>query len=398
MKPVSGTNLEQARAHNRRVVIEAIRVHGPLSRAELARLSALTVQTVSNIVEDLVAARLLKAEEPRRLPRGQPITPYSLNPDGAYSIGLELERDHAGGVLTDLSGAIRARARRPALRPGPDEAIPLMAGLVEEMIERAGIDPQRLLGAGLAMAGRYQGEGVTSLSPVALPGWAGFPVATALSGRIGLPVLVENDASAAAIGERLHGVARGLGSFVYLWLGGGIGAGLVLDGQLYRGSRRNAGEIGHMTVVPGGKPCPCGKRGCLDRYVSLGAVHAHLGIGDPLSLDPAELDRRLEAGGEGIEAWLDEAVGPMRQVIDTFELAFDPETVVIGGAMPPGLLKRLAERLEPLPPPLDPKAERALPRVILGATGKDTAILGAAALPVFSQTNPQFDVLQKRAR
>ena len=396
MKAISGTNLEQAKSHNRRVVIEAIRTNGPLSRAAIARLTALTNQTVSNIVEELESSELLKAGKPEKTARGQPITPYSINPNGAYSIGLELEREHAMGVLTDLSGAVRARTKREIDRLPPAQAIPLLAEITEELLGGARFARSRLLGAGIAMPGRYASEGVTSLTPIALPGWQHFEVAPELRRLIGLPVLVENDATAAAIGERLYGVARGLGSFVYLFLGGGIGAGMFLDGHLYRGSRNNAGEIGHMIVVPNGRQCVCGKRGCLDRYVSLGSAYEHLGITDPERHTAEELDALIEAGGDAIEAWLDAAAEPMRQTIDFLEVAFDPQTVVLGGSMPPSLLKRLAARLEPLYPPVDPEAKRSIPRVMVASTGRDTAILGAAALPVFSETNPQFDVLQKK--
>jgi predicted NBD/HSP70 family sugar kinase len=396
MKAISGTNLEQAKSHNRRVVIEAIRTNGPLSRAAIARLTALTNQTVSNIVEELENSELLQAGRPQKTARGQPITPYSINPNGAYSIGLELEREHAMGVLTDLSGTVRARTKRQIDRLPPAEAIPLLAEITEELLGSARFARSRLLGAGIAMPGRYASEGVTSLTPIALPGWQHFEVAPELRRLIGMPVLVENDATAAAIGERLYGVARGLSSFVYLFLGGGIGAGMFLDGHLYRGSRNNAGEIGHMIVVPNGRACICGKRGCLDRYVSLGSAYEYLGIRDPERHTAEALDALIETAGTPIEAWLDEAIEPMRQTVDFLELAFDPQTVVLGGSMPPSLLKRLAARLEPLYAPVDPEATRNMPRVMVAATGKDTSILGAAALPVFSETNPQFDVLQKK--
>ena len=395
MKAISGTNLEQAKSHNRRVVIEAIRTNGPLSRAALARLTALSTQTVSNIVEELEGAELLKAEAPQKAARGQPITPYSINPDGAYSIGLELERDHAVGVLTDLSGNVRARVEKAVDRPTPAAAMPILASIVDELQRSFRFDRTRLLGVGIAMPGRYAAEGVTSLSPVTLPGWQDFPVARELADLIGVPVLVENDATAAAIGERLYGVARGLSSFVYLFLGGGIGAGMFLDGHLYKGSRSNAGEIGHMIVVPNGLACVCGKRGCLDRYVSLGSVYGYLDIRDCHQHDPETLGALIELGDSPIDAWAEAAAEPMRQTIDFLELAFDPQTIVLGGSMPPSLLQRLARQLEPLHTPVNPGEERNLPRIMIGATGRDTAILGAAALPIFSETNPQFDVLQK---
>lgn len=395
MKAISGTNLEKAKAHNRRVVIEAIRTRGPLSRADIARMTALTPQTVSNIVEELEGSELLKADSPQKLARGQPFTPYSINPNGAYSIGLELERDHAAGVLTDLSGTIRARTVRPINPPTPEQAIPILAAISAELQTAFPFERDRLLGAGIAMPGRYAAEGVTSLTPIALPGWQHYEVGPALETLIGMPVLVENDAAAAAIGERLYGVARGLSSFVYLFLGGGIGAGLFLDGHLYRGSRANAGEIGHIVVEPNGLPCICGKRGCLDRYVSLGAAYEHLKIADPSAHAVEELDAMMEGAGPALDGWLDAAAEAMRRTIDFLELAFDPQTIVLGGPMPAGLLQRLAARMQPLYPPVNPEEERPIARIMIAATGKDTSILGAAALPVFSETNPQFAALQK---
>lgn len=390
MKSVSGTNLEQAKAHNRRVVIEAIRAHGAMTRSELARLTALTVQTISNIVAELVSAHMLMAGEPRTLPRGQPVTPYSINPDGAYSIGLELERDHAAGVLTDLSGAVRAKLEKPAQRPGPDEALPLLSGIVDELIALAGIDRGRLLGAGIAMPGRYREEGTPSLSPVALPGWQDYPVAARLGERLGLPVLVENDASAAAIGERLYGAGRGLSDFAYVWIGMGISSALVIDGRLHRGRHRNAGEIHHLIAVPGGRTCLCGKQGCLGAYLALGALHEAIGSESEEAVLAA-----IASDDPAVAVWAETAAEPLRQLVDLYELAFDPATVVIGGSLPPALLERLIGALDPLHPPVDPDAPRDMARVMMGAAGRDTSLLGAAALPVFSETNPQFDVLQK---
>ncbi|AXA44992.1 ROK family protein (plasmid) [Rhizobium leguminosarum] len=397
MKAISGTNLEQAKSHNRRVVIEAVRTNGPLSRAAIARMTALTAQTVSNIVEELERSHLLVPSEAQKLARGQPIIPYTINPRGAYSIGLELGRQRASGVLTDLSGAVCALIERHVEHPDPQRAMPALQSIVEDLQQAFVFDRNRLLGVGMALPGRYADGGTTSLSPLNLPGWQGFPVGHELEQRVKVPVLVENDATAAAIGERLHGVARGLGSFVYLFLagGGGIGAGMFLDGHLYKGSRNNAGEIGHIIVEPQGKLCSCGKRGCLDRYISLTVAYEFMGIANAEELSPDDLDALIAKGGEGLDAWLDQAVQPLRQTVDFLELAFDPQTIVLGGSISTSLMLRLAERLEPLHTPIDPNQKRTLPRVMIGMTGKDTAILGAAALPIFSETNPRFDVLQK---
>lgn len=391
-RPVAGTNLEQAKSHNRRVVIEAIRTNGALSRAQIARLTALSSQTISNIVDELERAGLLRAEATQKGARGQPAVPYSIDPDGGYSIGLQLDHQLAVGVVTDLSGTVRARLERDVDRPTPAEAMPLLASMTDEL---ARAFRARLLGIGLAMPGPFDVEGMTSVGPTALPGWQGFPVAAELERLTGMPVTFENDATAAAIGERLYGVARNLNSFVYLFVGTGLGAGLFLDGHLYKGSRHNAGEIGHMIVQPDGLACFCGKRGCLERYVSLRAAYDCLELPDPDHASPDQLEQLLAAGDERLFAWADQAAGPLRQAIDVLELAFDPETVVIGGFMPLSVIELLASRLEPLHLSVSSSLARTVPRVLVGATGKDTPVLGAAALPIFSETNPQFDVLQK---
>ncbi|MFD1983705.1 ROK family protein [Mesorhizobium newzealandense] len=393
-KAIAGTNLEQAKSHNRRVVIEAIRTNGALSRAAIARLTALSTQTISNIVEELEREELLRAQATLKGARGQPAVPYSINPDGGYSIGLQLDHQLAVGVITDLSGTVRARIERPVDRPTPAQAMPLLAAIAGDLMRKFRFDRNRLLGIGMAMPGPFDVEGMTSVGPTALPGWQDFPVAEELQRLTGIPVTVENDATAAAIGERLYGVARNLGSFVYLFIGTGLGAGLFLDGHLYKGSRHNAGEIGHTIVKPGGLECGCGKRGCLERYVSLRAAYECLKIPDPDHASP-ELLQALLANGDSLEAWVAQAIDPLRQAINMLELALDPETVVLGGFMPVGVIELLASRLDPLYLSVSSTSARTVPRVLVGAAGKDTSVLGAAALPIFSETNPQFDVLQK---
>lgn len=394
-KAISGTNLEQAKSHNRRVVIEAIRTNGALSRAAIARLTALSTQTISNIVEELETAELLRAEATLKGARGQPAVPYSINPDGGYSIGLQLDHQLAVGVITDLSGTVRARIEHPVDRPTPAQAMPLLAAIAGDLMRKFRFDRQRLFGIGVAMPGPFDVEGMTSVGPTALPGWQDFPVADELQRLTGIAVTVENDATAAAIGERLYGVARNLGSFVYLFIGTGLGAGLFLDGHLYKGSRHNAGEIGHMIVKPGGLSCGCGKRGCLERYVSLRAAYDRLDLPDPDHASPDVLEELLAQGDDRLEAWIADAVDPLRQAIDVLELALDPETVVLGGFMPLPVIEALVARLEPLHLSVSSTRARSTPRVLVGAAGKDTSVLGAAALPIFSETNPQFDVLQK---
>ena len=394
-KAIAGTNLEQAKSHNRRVVIEAVRSHGDLSRADIARITALSSQTASNIVEELVAAGFLRAEPMRKPRRGQPATPYSINPTGAYSIGLQLDHQSLIGAVIDLAGKVCFRAEQTVDRPTPEVALPLLLRMIHRLQEGARLPSKSVLGIGLAMPGPFGVEGMTSVGPTTLPGWRDFPIAEELHKQTGFPVTVEIDANAAAIGERLYGVARKLNDFIYIFVGTGLGAGLFLNGHLYRGNRRNAGEIGHMTVVPNGLPCGCGNRGCLECYVSLRAAYEFLDLPDLDHASPLQLEELVANNDGRMTQWIADAVMPLRQAIHNLELMFDPEAIIFGGFMPLPVIEKIVAALDPLPISVSAHAERNIARALVGAAGRDTAVLGAAALPIFGEFNPQFDVLLK---
>ena len=387
----SGTNLEHARVHNRRVVIEAVRLHGTLTRAELARITALTPQTVSNIVAELQQMGLLTSHEPRRAAgRGQPAVPVSLNPASAWSIGIHLDHQTLIIVLVDLTGEIHFRRLILVQKPQPGATFARIAEVVQEMKALPGLDWSRVLGIGVVMPGPFGVEGISSTGPTTLNGWEGVDVASELEWISGLPVTLENDATVAAIGERFHGVARQLNSCVYLYIGTGLGAGIFTDGHIYTGHAHNAGEVGHIVVQPGGRACYCGNQGCLERYVSLQAAYEFCGL-DPYRALPEDL---LAVEASLFDRWVETALPSLRQAINLLECVFDAETVVVGGMMPAPLLEKVLARLPPL---YQSVRGRYLPamRVKMGMTGTDTAALGAAALPIFDEFNPQFQALMK---
>lgn len=147
-RPTTGTNLEHARLHNRRVVLEAIRQAGRLTRADLTRLTSLTAQTISNIVAELVAESMLTTHAPEKTARGQPPIPLSINPDGGFSVGFHVEQHQVLAVLLDLKGSTRGRRVHAVSYPSFADALPLLAGTVETF--RANLPPDRLLGIGIA--------------------------------------------------------------------------------------------------------------------------------------------------------------------------------------------------------------------------------------------------------
>jgi predicted NBD/HSP70 family sugar kinase len=387
----TGTNAEHARLHNRRVILEAIRQAGRLTRADLTRLTSLTAQTVSNIVSELSEEGVLLVHAAEKGGRGQPPVPLSINPEGGYSIGFHIEQHRVIGVLLDLLGVTQAQVTLTVSYPTFEQALPLILQTVDTFRQQR--PTGRFLGVGIALPGPFSVEGMTAVGPTAMSGWEEPSIPERLQQALGLPVLIENDATAASMGERLYGIASDLHNFVHLFIGSGLGAGLYLGNRLYSGHWHNAGEIGHMTVIPGGKPCYCGNEGCLERYISIAALLEHLG--QPDDQDLASWDLNDQALLDAVDAWLEEAVPALRQAINILESVLDPQTILISGFLPEPILARLIARLEPLSRSISSRADRQYPRIQMGTAGQDAVALGAAALMILAEISPDYEALLK---
>ncbi|MGB3122693.1 MAG: ROK family transcriptional regulator [Pseudomonas sp.] len=387
----TGTNAEHARLHNRRVILEAIRQNGRLTRADLTRLTSLTAQTISNIVTELQDEGALLAHAAEKGGRGQPPVPLSLNPDGGYSIGFHVEQHRIIGVLLDLLGETVAQITLAVSYPTFEQALPLILDTVKGFQQQR--PGGRFLGVGIALPGPFSVEGMTAVGPTAMSGWDAADIPLRLQQALGLPVLIENDATAAAMGERLYGVASDLNNFVHLFIGSGLGAGLYLENRLYSGHWHNAGEIGHMTVIPGGKACDCGNQGCLERYISIAALLEHLGL--PAEHDLGAWDANDAALNASVDLWLDEAAPALRQAINILESVLDPQTILISGFLPEAILARLISRLEPLSRSISSRSDRQYPRIQMGTAGHDAVALGAAALMILAEISPDYEALLK---
>ncbi|MBL9034821.1 MAG: ROK family transcriptional regulator [Rhodospirillaceae bacterium] len=369
---LKGTNQEYGRPYNRRIVLETIRLHGPVARGDIAKRVGLTVQTVSTIIRELeLQGFILGArEEPKG--RGYPATSLIINPEGGFAIGVHVTPIGLEAALINLAGEVIARRKRELAHLAPDTAFREIGKLVAALRK---LKPQgRMLGIGLAMPGPFDVESMSFVGPTTLEGWKGVKVRERLAKVAGLPAFVEVDLAAAALGERLYGIGRSLREFYYLYFGVGLGGCMVHDGAPLRGAHNNAGEIGHLPLVPGGEPCPCGNRGCLERYLSLEA-----------------LERRARKIGRA--GWVKEAAPLFRSAIVTIENLFDPETIVIGGLAQDHLLAELLEAAAPLPHSVAERTGRAAPRVTLSASGPDAVLRGAAALAVSGVLSPRFGVL-----
>lgn len=381
---LQGTNLEQTRAINRRAVFDAVRRHGPITRAELARLIGLTVQGISNISTELEDVGLIRQEGKRVGHRGQPAVELSVNPSGGYTIGLSLEYRRVSGALVDLSGGVVTVDSRPLHERAPMATTTALHALTQSLLEKSGVGRDRIWGIGCSVPGTVENGAFWYDKVQEGDDWTKFPLAPELERLTGLRVFTENDATVAAIGERIYGVGRVAASFFYLHFNLGIGGGLVLDGHHYRGAFGGAGEIGHLIVKPGGRPCPCGSRGCLEQYVSLyAAAEAVCGpTRTPDEVPAEELVGYLQAGDPRLLNWQSEAGQYLKIAIRNIEAIFDPDTVVIGGGLPPELMDGLIAATNPLLPAMIHRRANHLPRLMPAENASELPALGAAALPM----------------
>nr|WP_183263883.1 ROK family protein [Aminobacter niigataensis] len=388
-----GKNPERSRDHNRRVVLDVVRRHGSLGRMHIARLTHLTAQAIANIVDELVGENLLMETGRLRSGRGQPPIQFAVNPDGAMTMGIEMAADHMVSTVLDLSGQPRSKRIMPVRDTSPKQVIAHIRAELETV--RAAFKSP-LLGIGVVMPGPFEIEGMTSVGPTTLPGWANIDAANLLTEACGEPVTVENDANAAAVGERLFGAGHSISGFGMIYFGAGLGLGMVHDGAPFRGAFGNAGEIGHVVVAPGGRACPCGQHGCLERYASVHALREKLcdaGIADCDFTDLAGLHAERHPV---LMEWLDEAATYLAPMIAMIENILDPETVILGGMLPDAIIDELIARMGQLPISVASRSRRVLPRVMRGQTGQYTAALGAAALPLFEVVTPKLETAATR--
>ncbi|MGA5196203.1 ROK family transcriptional regulator [Streptomyces exfoliatus] len=283
------------RSRGAALVLDLLRTAGEpgISRLELAERTGLTPQAVSKITARLRTEGLATEAGHRASTGGKPRTVLRLVPSAGYAVGVHLDRDELTTLLTDLAGAVVALRRRP-LNLG-EGAGPVLDAVTEEVRALLGGPPdaRAVLGVGVAMPGPLDHRAGVPGRVTGFPEWEGHPVREELAGRLGLPVVLDKDTNAAALGLAIRPAAPG--SFAYVHLGTGLGAGLVLSGAPLRGDRTGAGELGHQTVQLDGPPCGCGGRGCLE-VLCLAAV----GRGEL-----AEAARFLGAGAANVVRLLD---------------------------------------------------------------------------------------------
>ncbi len=381
------------RKHNTAVILDCLRLNAPLSRADISNKTGLNRSTVSSIVKELIQNRRVRETELQKSELGRPGMSLELSPEGACAIGVEIGVNFISILLTDFVAQPIWRRRITVDSQLEQSAFEHTKGLVQEALSRANAQGSHPLGIGVGVPGLVNIErGELMFAPNLK--WSNVPLRDLLASCFNLPVYVENDANAAALGEYYFGIARGVKTFIYLSADIGLGGGIILGGKLFRGSGGYAGEVGHISVNPDGESCGCGRRGCWETVIGPRAVVRQ--VRTTLANGTASLIRDManddlesitfdlviqaaEAGDavavealRGVGMWL--GIG-IANLVNTF----NPELVVLGGA-----LARASNILTPVihatvqSQALRPSLE--VLKIATSAHGSEACIVGSAAL------------------
>lgn len=397
---------------SRRLVLEELARSQPVSQADVVRSTGLSRATVASVVTELAdSGRLVNVGGSAPAGRGRPPRLLRLHAGSGVVAGLDFGHSHLAIAVADLSGRLLTERRTEldvdsSADAAIDAATSLLAAMMSDLRDAAGDAPGTADNAAdnpvegtadsstadsAADAGTDRPKAIVIgvpgpidrvsgqlLSGTVLPGWVGVQPAEEFRRRLGQPVTLENDANLGAIGEHTYGRARGVQNLLYVKVSTGIGAGMILDGRLYRGSRGTAGEIGHVQVSDGGALCRCGSRGCLETLSSADAAlallrHAH---GREMSLE--EVLTIVRAGDPGAVRLFTDMGTEIGRVVAAVSANLDPTMVVVGGPLvdePGPLLDGIAAAVRRY---TQPYVSSQL-AVVGGELGQRASLLGAVA-------------------
>ncbi|MFE5797887.1 ROK family protein [Streptomyces sp. NPDC056503] len=326
---------------------------GAMSRQDVAAATGLSFATVANLTAELLEAGVLVEAGHEESGGGRPRARLAVNAERGALIGVDIAETSVHAELFDLALTVRHSVERP-LPPGdvrPADVVDAVAGAVEELLAASGTDRSRVLGAGVSVPGMVEREGgVSSFSPYW--SWHEVPLRALLDERLGLPLWLDNPLRASTVAEMWFGAGREVEDLVVLTLRAGVGAGIAIGGQLYRGFTNSAGEWGHTCLALDGRLCTCGNRGCVEAYVSLRGIAAtwrELAPGDERAAGPddaatvAALARAADAGDPVAAAVVDRTARYLGAAVANLVNLVNPQVVVVGNQV----VDLLGERLLP---------------------------------------------------
>jgi predicted NBD/HSP70 family sugar kinase len=381
--------------YNERVVLQAIRLHGPLAGAEIARLTQLTAQTISLITKRLLEAGLLLKGTPQRGKVGQPSVPLSLNPEGAFAVGVKVGRRSMDVLLVDFTGHARQRWTLDYPYADPERLVPEITAHMKAL-RRALTPAQRPRVQGIGIAAPLSLGGWQQLleqDPQVAGKWQRFDLRAEVARATQLPVELIKDTAAACVAELVAGRGRSVKSFLYIFVDTFVGGGLVLDSHLRSGASGNAGAIGSLPLwTAGAEPAtPPAQLLTVASLITLERLFAAAGLAPAAVADGRALQPPWRSH---TEAWLAQAGAAIAQAVNTAACLLDLEDVIIDGSFSRELLAALLHSTAQALARYDWEGV-AQPRLLAGTIGSDARALGGALLPLYANFAPDRDLFLK---
>ncbi|RAJ59723.1 glucokinase-like ROK family protein [Streptomyces sp. KhCrAH-43] len=373
--PGSQTSLHRA---NLERVVRAVRMAGSLTQAEIARSTGLSAATVSNIVRELKDSGTVEVTPTSA--GGRRARSVSLSGDAGIVIGVDFGHTHLRVAVGNLAHQVLAEESEPLdVDASSAEGFGRAEQLVNRLIDTTGISPGKVIGVGLGVPGPIDVESGTLGSTSILPGWTGINPSEELAARLGVPVYVDNDANLGALGELVWGSGRGVRDLAYIKVASGVGAGLVIDGHIYRGPGGTAGEIGHITLDESGPVCRCGNRGCLETFTAARYVLPLLRPSHGPDLTMERVVQLAREGDPGCRRVIGDVGRHIGSGVANLCNLLNPSRVVLGGSLAEAGELVLGPIRDSVSRYAIPSAARQL-SVLPGALGGRAEVLGALAL------------------
>jgi len=316
--------------------LNTIKTHRQVGRAEIARRTGLSPATVTSITSVLISQRLVLEKSAGDSNGGRPPILLAINPQGGYVVGIKLTEEHAVCVLADLEATVVVKSSTALSGHDPESVVGDLAQMVSVLIRKQGVPKKKLLGVGIGLAGIVDADqGILRQSPIY--GWQNVPLRAMLQGKLHIPVYIENDVNTLTMTEKWFGHGQGLDNFLTVTVGRGVGMGILVNGQFYRGQGGGAGEFGHTVINPDGPLCECGKRGCLETYVGdpgLVRLAKEAALSGKLSgavQDVSELLALARDGNEAAEQIFARSGRILGLGIANLVSLFNPQKIIISG-------------------------------------------------------------------
>jgi len=374
---------------NKSLVLETIRWHSPISRAQVSQVTGLNKGTVSSLVNELILSDLVRETGPGQSSGGRKPLMLLFHHLAGYAIGVDLRVDSISAVLTDLQGTIVERTEQPLPTNDVETVCNILKEAIHSLIAKAPESAYGIVGIGIGVPGIVDEKGTILFAPNLK--WENVPLQQMLAAEFDIPVVIDNEARTGAQGEKQFGAGQEFSNLVYFSVGHGIGTGIVMNKELYKGSRGFSGEAGHISIETNGERCSCGNHGCWELYASEKALFQqaskltevqqqlqHTGKSSP------DMDLLVSLAARGNES----VIGLFQQIgtylgigIANLINIFNPESIIVGNRMAiakPWIVESLLRVVE----------ERALPyhqqqlQILFSQLGMDSTVQGAASFAI----------------